>query len=66
MTIVFRTVLNRFMTQAALGKNLTVFGKGKHTGLLNIVDTINCINIAINNPATGEFRVKISIPKLFL
>ncbi len=56
---VFGTVLNRFIIQAVLGHPLTVYGKGSQTrGLINIVDTVECIRIASENPAErGEFRV---------
>jgi len=56
---VFGTVLNRFLVQAAIGEPLTVYGKGGQTrGFLNIRDTIQCVALAVDNPATaGEFRV---------
>ncbi len=56
---VFGTVLNRFCVQAAIGTPLTVYGKGGQTrGLLDIRDTVRCIEIACLNPAKhGEFRV---------
>jgi UDP-sulfoquinovose synthase len=56
---VFGTVLNRFIIQAVLGHPLTVYGNGSQTrGLINIVDTVECIRIASENPADrGEFRV---------
>ncbi|GER67515.1 NAD-dependent dehydratase [Weizmannia acidilactici] len=56
---VFGTALNRFLIQAAVGHNLTVYGAGGQTrGFLNIKDTVRCIEIAANNPADrGEFRV---------
>ena len=56
---VFGTVINRFICQSIIGKDLTVYGNGTQTrGYLNIIDTLNCVNIATNNPAsTGEFRV---------
>ncbi|MST33987.1 NAD-dependent epimerase/dehydratase family protein [Acidimicrobiaceae bacterium USS-CC1] len=56
---VFGTVLNRFVIQAVLGHPLTVYGEGGQTrGFLNILDTIECIRIASENPANrGEFRV---------
>jgi UDP-sulfoquinovose synthase len=56
---VFGTVLNRFIIQAVLGHPLTVYGDGSQTrGLINIVDTVECIRIASENPADrGEFRV---------
>jgi len=56
---VFGTVLNRFAIQAVIGHPLTVYGPGSQTrGLINIVDTVECIRIASENPAErGEFRV---------
>jgi UDP-sulfoquinovose synthase len=56
---VFGTVLNRHVIQAVLGHPLTVYGDGSQTrGLINIVDTVECIRLACENPAArGEFRV---------
>lgn len=56
---VFGTALNRFLIQAAIGHELTVYGEGGQTrGFLNIRDTVRCIEIAAENPADrGEFRV---------
>jgi UDP-sulfoquinovose synthase len=56
---VFGTALNRFCIQAAIGHPLTVYGTGGQTrAFLDIRDTVRCIEIAINNPASpGEFRV---------
>jgi UDP-sulfoquinovose synthase len=56
---VFGTALNRFIIQAAIGHNLTVYGEGGQTrGFLNIRDTVRCIEIAAVHPADfGEFRV---------
>ena len=56
---VFGTVLNRMTIQAVLGHPLTVYGNGSQTrGLINIVDTVECIRLASENPANrGEFRV---------
>jgi UDP-sulfoquinovose synthase len=56
---VFGTALNRFCMQAVIGHPLTVYGKGGQTrGYLNIVDTLQCIELATLNPAgPGEFRV---------
>lgn len=56
---VFGTVLNRFVTQAVNGSPLTVYGKGGQTrGFLNIKDTLQCVELALLNPAAkGEFRV---------
>ncbi|TDE40582.1 NAD-dependent epimerase/dehydratase family protein [Nonomuraea mesophila] len=56
---VFGTVLNRFVIQAVLGHPLTVYGAGTQTrGLIDIRDTVRCIQLACENPADrGEFRV---------
>jgi UDP-sulfoquinovose synthase len=56
---VFGTVLNRFVIQAVLGEPLTVYGTGGQTrGLIDIRDTVECIRLAVENPADrGEFRV---------
>lgn len=56
---VFGTALNRFLIQAAIGHDLTVYGRGGQTrGFLNISDTVRCIEITVNHPADrGEFRV---------
>ena len=51
---IFGTVVNRFLAQAVAGIPLTVFGKGGQTrGYLNIRDTIQCIELAAQNPAAG-------------
>ena len=56
---VFGTVVNRFMTQAAAEIPLTIYGsKEKTRAMLNINDTLRCVELAANNPAkAGEFRV---------
>ena len=55
----FGTVINRFLVQAVAGYPLTVYGKGGQTrGYLNIKDTLQCIKLAIENPAgEGELRI---------
>jgi UDP-sulfoquinovose synthase len=55
----FGTVLNRFCVQAVIGHPLTVYGSGGQTrGFLNIRDTLQCVELAVQNPAAqGEFRV---------
>ena len=42
-----------------IGHPLTVYGKGGQTrGFLNIRDTLECVELAVNNPAeAGEYRV---------
>src|SRR6476659_6632718 len=56
---VFGTALNRFCVQAAIGRPLSVYGKGGQTrGYLNIRDTVACVTLAIENPAdAGQLRV---------
>jgi UDP-sulfoquinovose synthase len=56
---VFGTVLNRFCVQAVTGHPLTVYGSGGQTrGMLNILDTLACVELAVEHPADrGEFRV---------
>ena len=55
----FGTVLNRFCVQAVIGHPLTVYGEGGQTrGFLNIRDTLQCVELAVENPAgLGEYRV---------
>jgi len=42
-----------------IGHPLTVYGRGHQTrGFLNIRDTLNCVELAVSNPAAAsEFRV---------
>ncbi len=56
---VFGTVINRFLTQVITNYPLTIYGKGNQKrGFINLIDTVNCINIAANSPPkVGEFRV---------
>jgi len=56
---VFGTALNRFIAEAAIGQPLTVYGRGGQTrGFIQIVDTVRCIELALDHPAkAGEFRV---------
>jgi UDP-sulfoquinovose synthase len=56
---IFGTVLNRFCVQAVIGHPLTVYGSGGQTrGALNIRDTLQCVELAVEHPAEpGEFRV---------
>ena len=55
----FGTALNRFCVQAVVGMPLTVYGGGGQTrGFLNIVDTLQCVELTAENPAgAGEYRV---------
>lgn len=56
---IFGTVVNRFVVQAVAGVPLTVYGKGGQTrGYLNLKDTLQCVELALKNPADkGELRV---------
>ncbi len=55
----FGTALNRFCVQAVVGMPLTVYGGGSQTrGFLNIIDTLQCVELTAENPAgAGEYRV---------
>lgn len=56
---IFGTVVNRFLVQAVAGVPLTVYGGGGQTrGYLNLMDTLQCIELAAKNPAKrGELRI---------
>jgi len=56
----YGTVLNRFITQAALKYPLTVHGTGGQTrAFIHIKDTVNCIRLACENPPLNGEKVKI-------
>ncbi len=51
----FGTVLNRFIVQAVAGVPLTVYGAGGQTrGYLNLLDTLQCVELALEHPASKE------------
>jgi len=56
---IWGTVLNRYCVEAAIGRPLTVYGRGGQTrGFLDIRDTLRCIELAIlKPPQPGEYRV---------
>ncbi len=56
---IFGTLVNRFLVQAVAGVPLTVYGKGGQVrGYLNLNDTLQCVDLAMNNPVDrGELRV---------
>jgi UDP-sulfoquinovose synthase len=56
---IFGTVVNRFLVQAVAGVPLTIYGKGGQTrGYLNLKDTLQCVDLALVNPAEkGELRI---------
>jgi UDP-sulfoquinovose synthase len=56
---VYGTVLNRFISQAATGNDLTVYGTGgQKRAFIHIQDTAECVRLAIENPASGD-KVRI-------
>jgi UDP-sulfoquinovose synthase len=63
----FGTALNRFAVQAVVGHPLTVYGKGGQTrGFLNIVDTLQCVELtAANPPGAAEYRVFNQFTEVF-
>lgn len=64
---IFGTVINRFIAQAVAGIPLTVYGRGGQTrAYLNIEDTLQCVQLAVENPAErGEFRVFNQFTEVF-
>ncbi len=64
---VFGTVLNRYVAQTVVGEPLTVYGAGgQKRSFLNIRDTLQCVRLAVENPAdTGEFRVFNQFTEVF-
>ncbi len=56
---IFGTVVNRFLVQAVAGAPLTVYGKGGQIrGYLNLRDTLQCVELAMNKPADrGQLRI---------
>ena len=56
---IFGTAVNRFLVQAVAGVPLTVYGKGGQVrGYLNLRDTLQCVELAMNTPADkGELRI---------
>lgn len=56
---IYGTVLNRFISQAAAGVPLTVYGTGgQKRAFIHIEDTANCVSLAVENPAETE-KVRI-------
>ena len=64
---IFGTVINRFIVQAAIGKPLLVYGSGNQVRtFLNINDTLQCVELAIKNPAKkGEYKVRNQFTEIF-
>ncbi|KGF98274.1 Sulfolipid (UDP-sulfoquinovose) biosynthesis protein [Prochlorococcus marinus str. MIT 9302] len=56
----YGTVLNRFLMQAAIGYPLSVHGTGGQTrAFIHIKDSVQCVQIALENPPKSGERVKI-------
>lgn len=56
----YGTVLNRFLMQAAIGYPLSVHGTGGQTrAFIHIQNTVECIQLAVENPPKAGERVKI-------
>jgi len=56
---IYGTVLNRFISQAAAGVPLTVYGVGgQKRAFIHIEDTANCVCLAVENPPNTE-KVRI-------
>jgi len=64
---IFGTLINRFLVQAVAGVPLTVYGKGEQVrGYLNINDTLQCIELAVKNPAEeGELKIYNQLTETF-
>lgn len=64
---IFGTVVNRFLVQAIAGVPLTVYGGGGQTrGYLNLLDTLQCVELAANQPAeAGELRIFNQLTETF-
>lgn len=57
---IYGTVLNRFITQAAIGEKLSVYGTGGQArAFINITDTAECIKLAAYNPAQRNSRPRV-------
>lgn len=64
---IFGTVVNRFLVQAVAGVPLTVYGGGGQTrGYLNLRDTLQCVQLATENPVDlGELRIFNQLTETF-
>jgi len=64
---IFGTVLNRFIVQAVAGVPLMVYGAGtQKRGFINIRDTLQCIRLAVDNPAErGALRIFNQFTEVF-
>ena len=57
---IYGTVLNRFISQAATGNDITVYGTGGQArAFIHIEDTANCVRLACENPPKDNNKVRI-------
>lgn len=57
---VYGTVLNRFISQAATGNNITVYGiGGQSRAFIHIQDTAKCVQLACENEPENTDKVRI-------
>ena len=64
----FGTVVNRFLVQSIIGIPLTIYGKsgGQMRSFINILNSLQAIELLINNPANqGEFRTILQLTELY-
>ncbi len=55
---IFGTVVNRFLVQAVAGHPLTIYGNGSQKrGYINLIDSLNCIKLALKNPPKTGMRI---------
>jgi len=56
----YGTVLNRLLMQSQVGHPLTVYGSGGQTrAFIHIQNSVECINLAVDNPPESGDRVRI-------
>ena len=57
---IYGTVLNRFVSQAANGVPLTVYGTGRQSrAFIHVSDTARCVRLAAENPPDSVDQVRI-------
>ena len=64
---IFGTLVNRFLIQALADVPLTVYGRGgQQRGYLNLKDTLQCVELAIDNPVDrGDLRILNQFTEVF-
>ena len=57
---IYGTALNRFISQAAAGIPMTIYGTGEQTrAFIHIRNTVDCVRLAVENPPESTDRVRI-------